>query len=558
MLLSIREVPCVVDLPVFPAIAAVEAAGPRLGTAMLKATSPRYLLVLSCVVLSGCAEFGNWLHNDFKVGPDYFKPAAPIADQWIDFNDRRVISDAHYVDDAAWWTAFGDPGLDHLMQVSFSENLSLRAASMRVLQAQSQRAIAAGFLLPQSQEAFGNYQHIQLSAAGNSLGLPQAALPRTLDFWSTGFNASWELDVWGRIRRDLESANANLDVSVENYDDVLVMLLAETALAYTEMREFEQRLAYARANVETQKGSLALAQSRFNNGAVSELDVTQARSNLAQTEALIPVLAKGLRLANNRLCVLLGTPPRDLRPEIGPGPIPETSSEVVVGIPADLLRRRPDVRRAEREVALQSAQIGVAVADLFPTFRINGTLSWSAQEFSDLFSSAANGGNIGPSFNWNILNYGRIMNNVRVQDARFQELAIKYQQTVLEANAETEDAIVSFLETQEQVKSLAESVTASERSVELALTQYREGAIDFNRVFNLESTLVQQQDQLAIAEAEVATSLIRIYKALGGGWQIRLQQHGAAPVAPELIRVPEPPEAGIIEENEELVAPESP
>ena len=525
---------------------------------MLKATSPRYLLVLSCVVLSGCAEFGNWLRNDFKVGPDYFKPAAPIADQWIDFNDRRVISDAHYVDDAAWWTAFGDPGLDHLMQVSFSENLSLRAASMRVLQAQSQRAIAAGFLLPQLQEAVGSYQHIQISAAGNSLGLSQALLPRTTDFWSTGFNANWELDLWGRIRRDLESANANLDVSVENYDDVLVCLLAETAVAYTEMRGFEQRLAYARANVETQKGSLALAQSRFNNGAVSELDVTQARSNLAQTEARIPVLTKRLRLANNRLCVLLGTPPRDLRPEIGPGPIPKTSPEVVVGIPADLLRRRPDVRRAEREVALQSAQIGVAVADLFPTFRINGTLSWRAQEFSDLFTSAANGGNIGPSFNWNILNYGRIMNNVRVQDARFQELAIKYQQTVLEANAETEDAIVSFLETQEQVKALAESVAASERSVELALTQYREGAIDFNRVFNLESTLVQQQDQLAIAEAEVATSLIRIYKALGGGWQIRLQQHVASPVAPELISVPEPPEAGIIEENEELVAPESP
>ncbi len=522
---------------------------------MLKASLYRHALVLCCVLLSGCAEFGNWLHNDFKVGPNYFKPAVPISDQWIDFNDSRVISDAHFVDDSAWWTAFGDPGLDHLMQVSFSENLTLRAASMRVLQAQSQRAIAAGTLFPQSQEAFGQYQHIQVSNAGNAIGVP--SLPfRAFDNWSTGFNVGWELDVWGRIRRDLESADANLDASVEGYDDVLVVLLAETAAAYTDMRAFEQRLAFARTNVETQQGSLDIAQSRFDNGAVSELDVTQARSNLAQTQALIPVLEKGLRLANNRLCVLLGTPPRDLRPELGPGPIPKSTPDVVVGIPADLIRRRPDVRRAEREVAIQSAQIGVAVADLFPTFRINGTISWQSQQFGDLLTSAANGGSIGPSFNWNILNYGRIMNNVQRQDARFQELAIAYQQTVLEANAEAEDAIVSFLETQDQVAALAESVAASQRSVELAMTQYREGAIDFNRVFNLQSTLVQQQDQLASAEAEVATSLIKIYKALGGGWQIRLQQFGGPGASIELERVPVPPEAGVIEENGELVAPE--
>lgn len=510
---------------------------------MLRAHAHRHFLLLGCVLLSGCAELGSWLHNDFKVGPDYFKPAAPIADQWIDFNDSRVISDAHSIDDAAWWTALGDPALDRLMQVSFSENLTLRAASMRVLQAQSQRAIAAATLLPQFQEAFGSYQHFQLSNAGNALGVSTGILPRTFDNWSTGFNASWELDVWGRIRRNLESADANLDASVENYDDVLVTLLAETAVAYTEMRAFEQRLAYARANVKTQEGSLAIAQSRFKNGAVSELDVTQAQSNLAQTQALIPVLRKGLRLANNRLCVLLGTPPRDLLPELGPAPIPKAAPEVIVGIPADLLRRRPDVRRAEREVALHSAQIGVAVADMFPTFRITGSLNWQAQQFPELFHSAANAGNIGPTFNWNILNYGRIRNNVRVQDARFQELAIRYQQTVLEANAETEDAIVSFLESQARVKALADSVTASERSLELALKQYREGDTDFNRVFNLESALVQQQDQLATAEAEVATSLVRIYKALGGGWQIRLQQSGFMPASLELLPVPTPPEA---------------
>ena len=525
---------------------------------MLKGSSLRQFLMLSCVLLSGCGEFHNWLRNDFKVGPDYARPAAPIADQWIDFNDPRVISDAHHVDDAAWWTAFGDPALDHLMQTSFSENLSLRAASMRVLEARAQRAIAAGNLLPQSQEAVGQYQRIQISGAGNSLGLDPATLsiPRTLDFWSTGFNVGWELDVWGRIRRNLESANANVAASVEDYDDVLVCLLAETAATYTEMRAFEQRLAYAHANVKTQQGSLRIAQSRFDNGAVSELDVTQARSNLAQTQALIPLLEKGRRLANNRLCVLLGTPPRDLRLELGAGQIPRARPEVVVGIPAELLRRRPDVRRAERQVAVQSAQIGVAVADLFPTFAINGTLSWQSQQLSDLFSSAAMGGAVGPSFNWNILHYGRIRNNIRAQDARFQELAITYQQTVLKANAETEDAIVCFLESQEQVKALSEGVAATARSVELAMAQYREGAIDFNRVFNLESTLVQQQDQLAEAEAAVATSLVKIYKSIGGGWQIRLQQHGAYAVHQEVPGEPLPPSVDTSDRAEELMPPE--
>ncbi len=500
--------------------------------------------------LTGCAEFGHWLHNGFQVGPNYGKPAAPVAEQWIDFNDPRIISDAHLVDDAAWWTTFGDATLDDLVRSSYDGNLSLRAAGMRVLEAQSQRAIAAGLLLPQFQEAFGQYQRMQVSRAGNAAGVVATPI-RAFDFWQTGFNVGWELDVWGRFRRNLEGADANLDVTIEDYDDVLVCLLAETAAAYVELRAFEQRLAYANANVETQQGSLRIARSRFENGAVSELDVTQARSNLARTQSLIPVLRRGARQANNRLCVLLGTPPRDLRPQLGPGEIPSPPGEVVVGVPADLLRRRPDVRRAERQVAVQSAQIGVAAADLFPAFAINGSLNWQAANFSDLFSSGANAGSIGPVFNWNILHYGRIRHNIRVQDARFQELAITYQETVLQANAEAEDAIVSFLEAQHEVEALTESVVATQRSVELSLTQYREGAIDFNRVFSLQSNLVQEQDRLATAQADVATSLIRIYKALGGGWQIRLDQYPAGldwdasppelePLTEELVQPPPP------------------
>jgi NodT family efflux transporter outer membrane factor (OMF) lipoprotein len=501
----------------------------------------RYGCLIAVVSLTGCAEFKQWMHNG-KVGPEYRKPVAPVAYEWIDFNDPRVISQQNSVNGGAWWQSLNDPVLDQLVAQSYDQNLSLRAAGMRVMEARAQRGVAAGLLLPQFQEAFGSYDRIQVSSKGNSVGLP--ALPvRAFDFWSTGWNVGWELDVWGRFRRNLESAEANLDASIEDYDDILVCLVAETAAAYVEMREFEQRLAYARENVKTQQGSLELAESRFRNGRTSELDVTQAKSNLAQTEALVPVLKKGLRLANNRLCVLLGTPPRDLQPEIGPAPIPAAPAEVIVGIPAELLRRRPDIRRAERQVAVQSAQIGVAAADLFPAFTINGSLGWQAKNFSDLFSSAANVGFVGPAFNWNILHYGRIRNNILAQDAKFQELAILYQETVLKANAEVEDAIVGFLQAQEQVQALREGVEASGRSVELALRQYREGTTDFNRVFNLQSILVSQQDELAAAQADVTLSLVRIYKALGGGWRIRFGQ--GAPyelVAPEQSVQPEPVE----------------
>lgn len=475
--------------------------------------------VMCVLALAGCAELKQWAHQG-KVGPNYRKPAAPVASEWIDFNDPRVINERCAVEEGAWWHALDDPVLHQLMLDAYEQNLSLRAAGMRVLEARAQRAVAAGLLLPQAQQATGSYTRIQVSQKGNSIGLPVLPL-RAFDFWSTGLNVGWELDVWGRFRRNLESADAVVDASIEDYDDVLVCLVAETAAAYVELRAFEQRLEYARANLKSQEGSLKIAESRFRNGAVTELDVTQAKSNLADTEALIPVLEKGSRLANNRLCVLLGTPPRDLRSHIGTAPIPTAPAEVIVGIPAELLRRRPDVRRAERQVAAQSARIGVAAADLFPSFAISGAISWQANTFSSMFSSGANAGAVGPAFNWNILNYGRIRSNIIAQDAKFQELAIQYQETVLEANAEVEDAIVSFLKAQDQVQSIQRGVDASERSVELALIQYREGSTDFNRVFNLQSALVRQQDALASAQADVTTSLVQIYKALGGGWRIR-------------------------------------
>jgi NodT family efflux transporter outer membrane factor (OMF) lipoprotein len=479
---------------------------------------------------------GDYVRKGFKVGPEYYRPAAPIADNWIDQYDERVRTELpNYAD---WWTVFNDPVLNGLMEETYAQNLDLKAAGLRVLQARYLRAIAVGGLFPQQQEAFGIYTRNQNSRniAGGLFG---GLLPLNLDDWQVGTNTFWELDFWGKFRRNIESANASLDASIENYDAVLISLLAETATAYVDLRTAQERLRYAQSNVKIQEGSLNIASVRNRSGAVTRLDVTQAQNVLANTEQLIPLYENQVRLANNALCVLLGIPPRDLTPELGEGPIPTPPADVVVGIPANLLRRRPDVRAAERQVAAQSAAIGVAAADLLPHFSIAGSIALRAQKFKHLFNAASFTGAISPGFNWDVLNYGRLINNVRFQDAAFQELAVNYQQTVLNANAEAENAINTFLTTQQRLLSINDAVNASSASVDISLTQYRQGATDFNRVFNLQTTLVADQDTLAATQGGLANSLIAAYKAVGGGWEIRYGiRNGAMNVMTESAPVP--------------------
>ncbi len=484
------------------------------------------LLSLSTVllVLGGCGPLKNWHHNGFKVGPNYGRPAAPVADAWIDAYDQRVRSELPAY--PAWWEVFNDPRLNELAQSTYEQNLSLRAAGMRVLEARALRGIAVGGLFPQSQDAFGYYRRDQLSTTTAGIGRligqnPNFPIYRIQNTWSTGLEAGWELDVWGRFRRSIEAADADLDASIEDYDAVLVALLAEAASAYVDLRTAQQQLAYARDNVETQKGSLTIAETKFEQGAANELDAKQALANLKNTEQLVPAFEARIRDANLRLCVLLGIAPRDLTPELGDGPIPVAPPDAAVGVPADLLRRRPDVRAAERRVAAQSARIGVATADLFPHFSITGAIRVDSERFEKLFSQASTAGFIAPGFNWDVLNYGRLINNVRLQDARFQELAYEYQQTVLQANAEVETAINNFLNAQERLKAAEEAVAASQRSVEIVELQYREGVADFNRVYNLQRLLVQDQDRFAANKGDVALYLIAAYKAIGGGWEIR-------------------------------------
>ena len=479
----------------------------------------RRLLTAVCgitLTATGCTPLSEYYHNHFKVGPNYKRPPAPVAEKWIDADDVRVRSTEN--DDSQWWTVFNDPVLNDLVQNAYRQNLTLKEAGYRVLQNRARLGISVGELFPQTQDMNGSQTRNAISLqVANRQFTPQNYYNQT----NYGFNLAWELDFWGRFRRSIESARGELDASIENYDDVLVTLIGDVAATYVDIRTTQQQIAYARQTLALQKESLKIATAKFKGGQTSQVDVYQGQSDVSTTEALIEQQLIPLREAQNRLCVLLGMPPEDLLAKLGDAPIPVAPSEVAIGVPADLLRRRPDVRRAERQAAAQCAQIGVAVTELYPSISLSGSFGWSAQEFNDLFASGAFRGVGGPTFTWNILNYGRLLNNIRLQDAKFQQLVVAYQQSALNAGKEVEDGLVTFLRAQKRTKDLNEAVNAETAAYKQAIAQYEGGLVDFNRVVTIQERLVSRQQTLAEARGQIAQGLVKVYRALGGGWQIR-------------------------------------
>ena len=392
------------------------------------------------VCLSGCTSLPDYIHNGFKVGPNYCRPPAPVAKHWIDAADLHAPEVSGI--QCRWWTVFRDPKLDELIACAYRQNLTLREAGFRILEARATLNGTIGSLFPQEQIGRGAYARIA-TPTGPTTPVAYTSL------WSYGFDLSWQLDFWGRFRRAVAAAEDTLDARVADYDAALVTMLGDVASNYVRIRTTQERIDLLRANVKLQQGVLRFIDDRLKAGyKQTELDYAQALSNLRQDEAAIPVLEISKRQYEDALCILLGIPAINLEPMLGIGPIPVSPPEVALGIPADLLRRRPDVRSAERLAAAQAEAIGIAEADLYPSFFINGSLGYSAQFFPDLFRNTAFTGSVGPSFQWNVLNYGRIVNNVRLQDARFQELVTIYQQTVLTASQEVEDGIVAFFRSQ--------------------------------------------------------------------------------------------------------------
>jgi len=470
----------------------------------MKHTSAGFVLPLALALLTaGCT----------MLGPDYEQPVAPVETNWLEYEDPLLDESLPIVPE--WWkNAFTDPILDQLVTLALQDNLTLRSAGLRVLQARQQLAIAIGNQYPQQQDVSGSAQR----ARSNE---------RTDEVYDLGFNVSWEADVWGRFRRQVESASATLDAALASYDGVTISLIADVARVYLLIRTNQRRRDVARYNVGLQKESVRITTAKFDAGETSALDVDQAETLLYNTIASVSGFETSVQQFTNSLAVLLGRPPQDLSGLLGATqPIPTVAPEVAVGMPQDLIRRRPDIRVAERQLAAQSAQIGFAITDLYPSFGLSGSIGTTAntrigQDYDDLFSSDTSRYGIAGGFTWNIFNYGRLRSNVRLQDAFFQQLLEDYRQTVLQAQADVENSIVAYLNSHDQLEALQSAADAAQRAADISTLQYEDGLVTYNTVITTLNALATQQDQLAVSQGAVATNLVGVYRALGGGWELR-------------------------------------
>ena len=464
-------------------------------------------VIVGALLLQGCL-----------LGPNYVEPKIETADAWRSAVAEEMNQESPPI--ARWWESLGDTVLTDLIRRAELANLDLKSAVARVSESRAQRGIARGDYFP-TITLNGAYSYFKLSenSPAGQLIVGAGETIEADDNWQASADFFWEIDVFGRIRRQNQAASAQFQASIEDYRDVLVTLYAEVAASYVDVRTFQTRLAYARQNADLQRSTVQLTRDRFNAGLVSGLDVTQAETNVASTESEIPVLETALARALNRVAVLLGAQPGTVHDELSAdGGIPTAPDSIATGLPAELLRRRPDIRRAERLLAAQTALIGAAKADLLPRFSLTGILELFAPKVGDLFSSESVGWSLVPGVRWNIFSGGKIRNNVKVQESRTEQLLYFYEQSVLLALEETENALVAFELEKVRRDRLRDAVSAAERSMVIVQTQYLSGLADFQRYLDSERALFQQQDLLAASEGQVVRNLIALNKALGGGW----------------------------------------
>jgi multidrug efflux system outer membrane protein len=468
---------------------------------MTKHFSWGVLLLLACC---GCS-----------VGPQYSRPQMEVSGQWSELPATGVNGGASLAPITAWWTTFGDAQLNSLVDRAVCSNTDLRIALARIREARAQRGVVAADAFP-SLDAAATYTRSRPSE--NSLG---GASGKASHLFQAGFDASWEIDVFGGVRRAVEAANADIGAAEENRRDVLVTLLSDVARNYLEVRGNQLRIAIARENITAQRKTVELTQGRYEVGLSNELEVAQARAQLATTESQVPALETAVKRAIHRLGVLLGQEPGVLLGELSAeAPIPPPPPEVPAGLPSDLLKRRPDIRRAERAVAAATARIGVATADLFPKFFLTGALGQQSVSLSDLAAPASRFWGIGPTVSWRVFDAGRIRSNIKVQDARQEQALVLYEKTILTALEDVENALVAYSKEQETRHSLNQSAEANRKAVDIANELYSKGLIDFLNVLVSQRALNQSQDDLAQSEQRVSTNVVALFKALGGGWEI--------------------------------------
>lgn len=481
----------------------------------------RLVLLCGALALNACTT----------LGPDYREPEVSWLSSWqpdlygqVDTREGKTEVDLRF-----WWQLFNDPVLNRLIETARQDNLSLRIAGLRILESRALLGVADSTLYPQLQQFGSAVDYVNTRQHGGAL----ANDDQSLVSYQAGFNLGWELDFWGRFRRGIESADAAFFASIANQQDAQVLLSAQVADLYFSSRTTELRIAIARENAAIQQRSYEITERVFRSGEDSELNLQQAKTQYLATLSTIPDLEITRTTIRNALCALLGRPPGDL-PELAAtsstDELPNIESVSIQDIPARLLLRRPDLRAAAWQVAAQSAQIGIAEADFYPAISLLGSIGWSGNSVNGSPDTSTLA--IGPHLSWNIFDYGRIENNVRIQDARLQQLIESYQNSVLQAAREIDDAAIRIVKTGEQEVILVDSVNASERALVLANKLYHEGYADFQRVLDAQRAMFAQAERRLINQGSHVSAVIGMYKALGGGWlSTPIEQ-----VIPDLVR----------------------
>jgi multidrug efflux system outer membrane protein len=456
-------------------------------------------LGLAVMTVSGC-----------MVGPNYISPQTTVPAEWAGVaktpTGQPSVATAGESDLTRWWRQFNDPTMTAVVEEAVKANLDLKIAETRLRQARASRGVAVGGLWP-SVGASGGYQRGQKAGVSGSQDLFQA-----------GLDAAWELDLFGGRRRNLESANAGIEAAMEGIRDTQVSLVAEVALNYVQLRGYQQEIIVAHNNLKAQQRTADITRKQYNVGFASALDVANADATVATTEAQIPVYETGERQAIYALSVLLARPPADLLKQLLPqGSLPDVPTEVLAGLPSDLLRRRPDIRESEAQLHAATAQIGVATADFFPSFSLTGSVNWDSNLLRTWWSEASRSFGVGPSVSWPIFQGGAIVSNVRFQEALRDQAFITYRKTVLAAFQDVENALIAFTKEQQHRKSLNDAVAANRKAVDLSLQLYTAGMTDFLNVATAQRSLYLTEDALVQSNRSIATDLIALYKALGGG-----------------------------------------
>ena len=463
-------------------------------------------MIASCAMaLSGCV----------LVGVDYQAPDGTAPDAWAASISENSSGGTPNLE--KWWKHFNDPVLNELIDRTRESNPTLRIASQSISEARAARGIAASQLFPQL-NAGGDYSR---NRSSESLNVPVPENPSNL--YAAGFDAGWEIDVFGGIRRNIESADAQIDASVEGYRDLLVILFAETSLNYVEYRTLEKRIKIAEGNIEAQEESVELTQTRLDAGLAPRIDVTQATSNLEISRSLIPQLKQALAFSKNRIASLTGGFPASVEKQLNRSrPIPTPRKGFSAGLPTDLIRSRPDIRQAERQLAAQTAQIGVAEADLYPRFTLFGNFDLQSVNSGDFFDAASRAYSFGPAFNWQIFSAGRIRSNIDVQESRTEQALDNYENSVLLAVEEVENSMAAVANEWDRIEILGRAVAAADETVELVKGNYQDGLVDFQRVLDAERTKFTVEDERAASQGQIAQNYVQLYKALGGGTEVEV------------------------------------